>query len=266
MTKPQLTSEAWQRAVTQLGAAGVSEALASPGAEAVANASFDFADPYSGMADDRDAWVCRPAIVYAVSNGDVELLKVLLAHAHIDPNGAGPDDGVTALQRCCCRTTRAAADGALCSAPYDPRFLMELLKHPRIDVNRCDTEGTTGLTAAAWYGNAVSAAILLRRPELKIHAPETRPNGDVVTALRHCEEFRHRLPLQEDIGKTQDIQHHLVAQLIRNETARRVRVTRAVRLSALVRRVRSEQAAPTGATAEVRLRVGARQLGLEPAD
>ena len=58
----------------------------------MANSCFDYLDACSGTWDDPGAWVRRPALVYAVSAGDMDLTRVLLESDLVDPNQKSPDD------------------------------------------------------------------------------------------------------------------------------------------------------------------------------
>ena len=143
----RLAAEAWSQAVRS-GPLGEVDAVlggASACDRTVVNSCFNYLDPQSGMADVTNAWVCRPAVVYAVCTGSLDLLKVLLRSDLVDPNAASPDDGVTALHRAASGTCCTAANGGIVRANYSSAFLTELLKHPRIDVNRRNDEGATAL-------------------------------------------------------------------------------------------------------------------------
>jgi len=79
----------------------------------VANSGFDYPDACSGMGDDPNAWVRRPALVYAVSAGDRDLTRVLLESDLVDPNQKSPDDGVSALSRVAAYNSTKSAAGCI---------------------------------------------------------------------------------------------------------------------------------------------------------
>ena len=144
--------------------ADVAASLASGNTSpSVANSCFDYSDGTSGMGTDPDAWVRRPAIVYAVSSGNLSLLRVLLASPLVDPNHKSPDDGVSALGRASWLCSKLGDGSRISLCQYSVDFLEELLKHPRIDVNNTNDEGSTALMMAAWVGNVLSAPLLLAR-------------------------------------------------------------------------------------------------------
>jgi hypothetical protein len=226
----------------------------------VANSSFDFADECSGMLDDPNAWVRRPALVYAVSAGARDLLRVLLESDLVDPNQKSPEDGQAAVNRAAgMNTTKNAAGCIVFSGEYGycPDILHELLKHPRVDVNNQNDDGSTPLHNAAWTGNVVSATAILARPELDIGLRETScPSKPTALMVCSAADDDPAQVLSARVKKWEDlvVDREAVADLIRAESARRARVTRAARLFMLWRRVNGQHdtaatAATTGATA-----------------
>ena len=142
-----LSPKEWSALVQHGGPADVRAALASGKAtREVANSCIDYVDPCSGMlGNDLDAWVRRPALVYAVSAGKLELFKTLLGSHLVDPNETSPADQCASVARAAAFSSRLGPGGVISRCAYSADFLVEILKHPLLDVNRFDDEGSTAL-------------------------------------------------------------------------------------------------------------------------
>lgn len=143
-----LSPKEWSALVQHGCSADVRAALGNGEAtREVANSCIDYIDPCSGMlGNDLDAWVRRPAIVYAVSAGKLELFKVLLGSHLVDPNETSAADQCPSVARAAAFSSRLAGHGGVISrCAYSADFLVEILKHPLLDVNSSDDEGSTAL-------------------------------------------------------------------------------------------------------------------------